>query len=125
MQNTILVVDDDHEIRESLCRVLQDEGYLAVGVSNGHEALSYLRVDPRPSAVVLDLVMPVMSGWEFLRVRQADERLASIPVVVFSAVAGQNVLSLEGVATLLEKPSSLRNLLQAVNDHCEVRFERQ
>src|SRR5579862_4602951 len=63
----ILIVDDDPDIRDSLKEVLEDEGYEVNGVANGREALDYLRKSPRPCVILLDLMMPVMDGWQFRR----------------------------------------------------------
>ena len=61
----ILVVDDDPDIRDSLREVLEDEGYDVASVGNGREALDYLKqASPRPWVILLDLMMPVMDGWQ-------------------------------------------------------------
>lgn len=66
-RGTVLVVDDDRDVRDSLCDILADAGYQAVCVGNGDEALAYLNRHDRPAAILLDLFMPVMSGWELTR----------------------------------------------------------
>src|SRR5438552_202636 len=81
----VLVVEDDADIRESLGTILEEEGYGVVTTRNGREALSYLRSGrPRPSLILLDLLMPVMSGAEFRAEQERDPALADIPVVVLS-----------------------------------------
>ncbi|HEU4538733.1 MAG TPA: response regulator [Polyangiaceae bacterium] len=82
---TVLVVDDDDDLRESLTALLNLEGFAATGVCNGHEALAYLRAHARPCVIVLDLMMPVMNGAEFRAEQLRDDELAAIPVVVLSA----------------------------------------
>jgi CheY-like chemotaxis protein len=105
---TVLVVDDDEAIREVIAEVLRDEGYGVVTASNGLEALEALGRIAHPGLVLLDLMMPVMSGWEFLEhVRESDE-LRSVPIVVISA------MSAPGVSAHLRKPVDLERLLGTV-----------
>ena len=70
----ILIVDDDPDIRDSLKEVLEDEGYEVNGVANGREALDYLRKSPRPCVILLDLMMPVMDGWQFRKEQKQIRR---------------------------------------------------
>ncbi len=85
---SVLVVDDDEAIREAVADVLRDEGYRVTSARNGEQALSELRGAEPPDLMLLDLMMPVLSGWEVLEEMAGDERLARIPVVVVSAMAG-------------------------------------
>ncbi|MEP6654684.1 MAG: response regulator [Myxococcales bacterium] len=82
---SILVVDDDFDIREALCEILTSEGYRVVDAANGADALSRLHAEDAPDLVLLDLRMPVMDGYEFLKRRDADSSLKEIPVIVVSA----------------------------------------
>ena len=115
----ILVVDDDPDIRESLREVLEDEGYAVACVGNGREALDYLHREPRPRVILLDLMMPVMDGWQFRREQQRDPSLAPIPVVVVSGTrdAARSAAAL-GPATCLEKPVGFDELVEAVRQNC-------
>lgn len=82
----IMIVEDDAAIRDALMAVLEDEGYQVRGAANGREALRLLRADgQRPRLILLDLMMPVMNGWDFRAEQQLDPDLAAIPVVVLSA----------------------------------------
>ena len=81
----ILVVEDDRDIRESLQDLLEVEGYAVTTAENGRDALEQLQRMDAPSVILLDLMMPVMSGDEFLRELRKDGALASIPVLVVSA----------------------------------------
>jgi CheY-like chemotaxis protein len=81
----VLVVEDERDIREALAEALSYEGYDVAVASNGREALRALRGGPLPDVILLDLVMPVMSGWEFRQVQVDDPALSGIPVVVVSA----------------------------------------
>ena len=81
----VLIVEDERDIREALAEALAYEGYDVAVAANGREALRALRGGPRPDVILLDLVMPEMSGWEFRQVQAHDPALAGIPVVVVSA----------------------------------------
>jgi CheY-like chemotaxis protein len=83
--HTILVVEDDDELRGVLLELLELEGFGAAQARNGREALDYLRTHERPCLIVLDLMMPVMSGPEFRAEQMRDGELADVPVVVVSA----------------------------------------
>jgi CheY-like chemotaxis protein len=106
---SILLVDDDEDIRESLAYVLQAEGYRVELASNGREALEKLHSGPAPSVVLLDLMMPVMSGWKFLE--ELSALRSTVPVLVVSAAVPPKP---EGAAGCLGKPFDLDSLLAKV-----------
>jgi CheY-like chemotaxis protein len=81
---TVLVVDDDEDTRVTIADLLRDHGYHVVSVSNGRAAAAYLRQNPPPSCLVLDLWMPEMNGWTFAS-EMMSGRLPSIPTVVVTA----------------------------------------
>jgi CheY-like chemotaxis protein len=81
----ILVVDDDLDIREALAAVLESAGYTVQLAENGKAALEALGKGPLPSLILLDLMMPVMDGWQFREHQRESETLRSIPVVIISA----------------------------------------
>lgn len=83
--NTVLVVDDDADLREALRDVLRDEGYAVVLASNGKEALGMLPSLKRPCGIVLDIAMPVMNGAEFYDAMSGLPAFADIPVVVLTS----------------------------------------
>lgn len=116
----VLVVDDDVAIREALEAVLEDEGYAVQGAANGREALKILRSGTgAPAVILLDLMMPVMNGWEFRAEQQGDPNLAPIPVVVLSAdrdIAAK-AAALQAPA-YLAKPVNLDVLLDTVRGYC-------
>jgi CheY-like chemotaxis protein len=113
----VLVVDDDQDIRDALCELLLDEGYRAVAAANGAEALSYLRSCELPCVILLDLMMPIMDGWEFRRQQKGDPRLSAIPVVVITA-AGESRSSTIAVDRVLPKPLQIDHVLETLQSFC-------
>jgi CheY-like chemotaxis protein len=115
----ILVVDDEPEIRFLISELLSDEGYTVAQAANGREALLYLHTAPIPPClIILDLRMPVMSGWDFLQVRQQDPLLAPIPIVIVSAARTSISVSALGVQAALDKPFDTDRLLATVQRYC-------
>jgi CheY-like chemotaxis protein len=115
----VLVVDDDVDLREALCELLEEAGYPAAGCANGREALDYLQREKLPCLVLLDLMMPVMSGWEFREEQKKDPQLSEIPVVILSANVKADLFGKSlGVEHTLSRPLSLEALLRVVSEHC-------
>jgi len=115
----VMVVEDDFAVREALHDLLEEQGYHVVRAANGLEALAQLRGGPVPGVILLDLMMPVMNGWELLGVLHDDPALASIPVVVISADHRLEERSRTLAASgHLSKPFELGALLAAVDRHC-------
>ncbi len=117
---TVLVVDDDRDIRDVLTDALEAEGYRVVTAADGQEALDWLRTGgARPCIILLDLMMPKMDGIQFRTEVLNDAELACIPVVVLSAdpsaIVAAKSLSFAGS---LRKPVPLEALLAAVHAHC-------
>ena len=112
----VLVVDDDRDAREMICELLETTGRRAMGVADGGAALAYLRSNPAPDVIVLDLLMPRMDGWQFRRAQERTPALAKIPVVVVSGlrVAEKNALAW-GASAFVLKPFSPDELLGAVS----------
>jgi CheY-like chemotaxis protein len=118
----ILVVEDDHDIRESIAEVLIEGGYDVATASDGAAALDLLHQAgrPRPALVLLDLMMPVMCGWELRQKLLEDTELAAIPVVVLSGDAHAEEKAAELCAVeALGKPISLSKLLEVVSTYCQ------
>jgi CheY-like chemotaxis protein len=110
----ILVVDDDADLAEVLDRVLEKSGYEVDWAKNGAEALQLLQGKDQhgPDLVLLDLMMPVMNGWEFRAEQLKDPRLSAIPVVVFSGRGKLEGTGLPiGTVANLRKPVGLDELL--------------
>jgi CheY-like chemotaxis protein len=115
----ILVVEDDPGLRDTLIELLEAAGYEVVGAAHGAEALAHLGRGPLPDLILLNLVMPVMDGWQSREQLRQHPTLASIPVVVLSGVPDDNqaVTSL-GVQDYLSKPVSMEQLLATVAQYC-------
>jgi CheY-like chemotaxis protein len=117
----VLVVDDDRDIRESLADLLGDEGYRVVTASDGQEALEILRqLDGQPCVILLDLMMPIMSGAELHAEMAADPKLATIPVVVISADASVKQKAAALGSEYLAKPMHFDRVLHAVERYCNA-----
>ena len=116
----ILVVEDDRFIRESIIEVLEEEGYLVHGVPNGQDAISFLKsTSPLPCLILLDLMMPVMNGWELQNQIKNDVRFKSIPIVVVTAdVNAQKNADSVKVEGWVRKPIEIETLLKTVQAHC-------
>ena len=116
---TVLLVEDDLGIRETIAELLSEEGYGVTCAANGAEALAVLAHGGAPAVILLDLMMPVMNGWEFRSAIRNDPRLAHIPVIVLSAglAADQRSSTLEAAA-FLPKPIEDGKLLDAVERCC-------
>jgi CheY-like chemotaxis protein len=113
----VLIVEDDDDLREMMAHMLTLEGFDAATVANGREALDYLQNAARPRVILLDLMMPVMDGWEFRRQQKADPDLAPVPVIVLSAL-DQVRASAVDAAAFLKKPLDFDRLLELVREHC-------
>ncbi|WP_438027678.1 response regulator [Sorangium sp. So ce233] len=115
----ILVVEDDLDIRSILSQLLVFEGYDVEEAADGAEALALLRRDQPPALILLDLMMPVMDGWQLRAELQRDPALASIPVVIVSAdVRAEQEASRLRVEGLLKKPLQIEPLLELVHRIC-------
>jgi CheY-like chemotaxis protein len=107
----ILIVDDDHDIRESLAEVLAEVGFQVTTVANGQEALAELEREP-VTAVLLDLMMPVMDGWQFREEQRRRPALARTPVIVISADGDVRASAASiGADAWLRKPIHIADLL--------------
>jgi CheY-like chemotaxis protein len=121
--HSILVIDDDPDIRASLTEILGGEGYRVAGARNGREALDYLKRRTRPSLILLDMMMPDMDGWRFRREQQKLPELASIPVVILSAHGDVRDAALVlGAADYLRKPLQVDSLLEIAERYCRPVF---
>ena len=115
-KGTILVVDDDRGAMEALSDILEYEGYHVQRAQNGLQALEYLQTTrPCPNLIILDLLMPVMDGWEFRMRQKEDPDLAKVPVLVVTAIAA--TAGIDAVC-VLHKPVDVDALLRTVARYC-------
>ncbi len=112
---SILLVEDDAAIRESVADCLAFEGYRVLAVGNGREALEALRRGPAPAVVVLDLLMPVLGGAQFLEAQRADPAIAGVPVILMTAAIPSSTAALPRADAYLPKPFDLVDLLALVS----------
>ena len=116
-QPTVFVVEDDPDTREMIGRFLELEGFTVIFAANGKQALDRLGAGASACVILLDLMMPVMDGWEFRRQQILQARLARIPVIVVSA-AGRDRVEQIHADHYLTKPLDLEELLQTVSRFC-------
>jgi CheY-like chemotaxis protein len=111
----ILVVEDHEFAREALATLLQTMGYRTIEAADGKEALAMLAKGNRPDLILLDLMMPVMDGWEFMKRQRKDWRLCTIPTIVVTGVASHDPRCLEmPIVRFLPKPYSAEQLTAAI-----------
>jgi CheY-like chemotaxis protein len=113
----VLIVEDDDDLREMMAQLLSLEGFQTAAVANGQEALDYLRHEVAPHLILLDLMMPVMDGWEFRRQQQANPTMAQVPVIVLSALDHVRTAEVSAEA-ILKKPLDFDRLLELVRSYC-------
>jgi CheY-like chemotaxis protein len=116
-QCLIAIVEDDGEFRNMLRELLEEQEYRVVAVSNGAEALEMLRGDVLPNVILLDVSMPVMDGFDFLRFRNDDPRLAAVPVVLVTNAKPHERPTI-GVNDVVRKPIDIDEILFAIKRYC-------
>jgi CheY-like chemotaxis protein len=113
----VLIVEDDADLRDMMAQLLALEGFQTATVANGREALEYLQQGAAPDLILLDLMMPVMDGFEFRRQQQADPAMANVPVIVLSALDQHRTADVSADA-FLKKPLDFDRLLVLVRRFC-------
>jgi CheY-like chemotaxis protein len=110
-QARVLVVDDDSAIRRMIIAALRREGYSFLEAANGKDALDLMRGE-HPDVVVLDLMMPILSGWDVLRERAHDAAMRKIPVIIVSANRDPEIATAvnAGICAFLPKPFDIAAL---------------
>lgn len=116
MAGAVLIVEDDDDIRADLMAILRVKGYSVDQAANGREALARLHDGVAPCVVLLDLMMPVMNGWELRQAMKDDPRLADVPVIVMSGAGREN--ERVDADAVLYKPFELSRLLELVGRFC-------
>lgn len=110
-----MVIDDDHDVRESMADLLEHAGYAVAREASGEQGLDRLRAGYRPAVVLVNYQMPGMTGAEFISACRGDPRLADIPVVVLSGFAGEILSETEShLFESITKPVDLPDLLAVV-----------
>jgi CheY-like chemotaxis protein len=117
-ERTVLVVDDDDDLRLSLCEALEAEGYQTASAADGAQALAYLRAFPRPCVILLDLMMPNMNGWQFRAEQLRDPQLAEICTVIMTANANVQATPIHA-DHFLWKPVRLDQILDTIEECCD------
>ena len=112
-QEYVLIVEDETEVRDSLRDLLEDEGYRVACAANGQEALAQLAKEP-PCVVILDLLMPLMSGNQVYDAMQADPALAEVPVIICTSDPSRAPSG----TLIVKKPVNLDRLLDTVDRFC-------
>lgn len=114
-EKRVLVIEDDANIRDVLKLALNFEGYEVMTAKNGKEGLDALENNTRPGLILLDLMMPIMNGWEFVEALKERKQYSNIPVVVVSAYSERaKVIDCTDFVT---KPLELETLLNSVKKH--------
>jgi CheY-like chemotaxis protein len=114
LRRDVLIVDDDPDIRDAVGECLRFEGYDVHSAADGKDALDCLEFGLKPDVILLDLMMPVLNGFDMLIALQAHPEWKSIPVVVVSANRGYEADDLAGAVSILRKPVSVDRLIAAV-----------
>ncbi len=117
---TLLVVDDDAGILTALSNLLEDEGYKVIAAENGKRGLELVEAGLRPSAIILDLMMPVMDGWDFRAEQLRDPAIRETPVIVLTATgfSRQTIRDQFGGVEYLPKPPPTGHLLDTLRRVC-------
>ncbi|HET6283757.1 MAG TPA: response regulator [Polyangia bacterium] len=119
MAKSVLLVEDDRDIRESLIELLDGEGYLTIAVENGRDALAHLaRI--RPCLIIADYLMPDMNGTDLVKAVQGQETLRDIPILILTA-ASKHMMGGDVTVPVLTKPVTIAALLAVLREHCGIR----
>lgn len=114
---TILLIEDDAAIRKTMKEVLEIEGYIVITAIDGNDGAQQLKaLQPAPCAILLDLMMPTMNGWQFLDIQRNDPNLKDIPVIICTAY--EESAKAIRPAAFVPKPVQLEKLLGAVKAFC-------
>ena len=116
MRHTVLIVEDEAELRELIQLALERNGYSVVAVADGSAALAAIPSIERLCLVLLDLLMPGMNGWDFVAQARTQPELANLPIIVHSSATNE---APAGATAVLRKPMKLDRLLSIVGQYCQ------
>lgn len=118
----VLVVEDEPDVRETIKEILEMEGFAVATAENGQEALNLLQQARQPCLILLDLMMPVMNGWQFLEaLKHGHQQLfAATPIVVVSAVADLTTVQEQYNCRIMKKPANIQSLLALAHEFCKA-----
>jgi CheY-like chemotaxis protein len=120
--HSVLIIEDDPDIRDALADILRDRGFSVVGAGNGREALTLLRgLAAPPSAILLDLMMPVLDGYGFLEEQRQDASLAGIPVAIVTAGRKVERSRIDEAIPIVPKPINVPLLFTVLDEMCTTR----
>ena len=118
-RRVILIIEDYPDIRDGLEAVLAAEGFIVETAANGREALNALREGLRPSVILMDLLMPVMNGFEFREEQLRTPQIADIPVIAYSGVMNaRSAADRLRAAAYIEKPEDIERVIALVKQYC-------
>jgi CheY-like chemotaxis protein len=112
---TILIIEDEHTLREELVQVLELEGYTGIGAADGRAGVDMIR-SYRPDLILCDIMMPVLDGYGVLEEIRADEMMDSIPFIFMSAKASPTE-AIAGITDYLEKPATIQEILTMIEKY--------
>ena len=121
MPKLILIVEDDHDVAQSVAEVLESSGYATALAGNGREALDHLQSNDLPDLILLDMMMPVMDGWQFREEQRKSPAFDAVPVVVVTADGNaRGKAAAVHAAGQVQKPVTIDSLLDEVERVCGV-----
>ena len=117
----IIVIEDDVDLRETMKELLEMEGFSVLAAENGEEGMKLIERNGKPCLILLDLMMPVMNGWEFLEAMQRDQQaiLTQTQVALVTAAAEMTDLQQQYGCSLLKKPVNVENLFALAHAACD------
>jgi CheY-like chemotaxis protein len=114
----VMIVEDDRDTREMLKRFLELEGFEVRSAENGQQALEALSAEDGTCVILLDLMMPVMNGWQFREAQTSDPRFSKIPVIVVTAAGWRDDIPMIQADGWVPKPVDFDRLLAAIDPFC-------
>ena len=115
LTHTVLIVEDEEDLRELMRDALQMQGYTVVTADEGTDALRKIDDIGRPCVILLDILMPGMNGWDFFDKLRERPELASVPVIIHSSASSR---APAGATRVLQKPLAFDSLLSVVAEYC-------